>query len=472
MDILSLSSRLLLFSLLSRILGLCRDLAIAWIVGSGLAGDLLAQALRVPHIVRRLLAEGSLSMHLTAAFTGESQAEDIYTAVRAIVIRLFFCLTLLALIVSCFASDLLRPLLFLVAPYLFFAGLAALCMAYLHARGHFLLPALSPIVFNLCLLAFLGLAAFFPERALPLTALGFACAGVLQWALLAQALSRTLHTSSPSPEAWARARTLVCAQPLNLASASAYHLILFLVLIALSMQGEGQAAGLFYAERLLELPLGLIGVCFGMASLPQLSRSVQRGNRARFRRLLECSLHWTYLLLFPCVTGLFAVAEPLVTALFCHGNFDANGVHCTVSYLYALLPALPACAASRLFLGASFARGSIVYAAIASLLAFLAAATLLALGLAPVLCATVGFFVQALLLAAPLISLFRPSYRFFLYASFCALAAGFTAKVVFLFLPSVSVSVVSGVLAWLLALACLSPRDCARLKSRVLRGRA
>ena len=197
---LALAARLACFSGLSRALGLVRDLCIAWIMGTGPLADMLAQALRLPHIFRRLLAEGVLSLPLTQAFMqggGSSLPSDclpaqLFTVLHRKLLFLLLPLLLLALLFSpllarLLAGSFLPPapalvlLLCLVLPYLFCVCMAALCMAYLHAQNVFWVSAFSPVLFNILLLLALFLAHLFPRDASLLIALALTLSGGVQW---------------------------------------------------------------------------------------------------------------------------------------------------------------------------------------------------------------------------------------------------------------------------------------------------
>ena len=154
--------------------------------------------------------------------------------------------------------------------------------------------------------------------------------------------------------------------PLGLLGAAAPQLVM---LAAMGLAVGSQIAGLYYAERLLELPLGLIGACLGMASLPRLSRLAGEKDFAAFRRDMALALRWATLLSLPAAAGLWAVGPCLVDVLLHHGEFDATGVRQVTLALWAYLPCLPACAVSRCLLAGCNALGDVRLTALSSLLA-------------------------------------------------------------------------------------------------------
>ena len=121
--------------------------------------------------------------------------------------------------------------------------------------------------------------------------------------------------------------------PLGLLGAAAPQLVM---LAAMGLAVGSQIAGLYYAERLLELPLGLIGACLGMASLPRLSRLAGEKDFAAFQRDMALALRWATLLSLPAAAGLWAVGPCLVDVLLHHGEFDATGVRQVTLALWAL----------------------------------------------------------------------------------------------------------------------------------------
>lgn len=376
-------------TMLSRLLGLARDAVMAWLLGAGPVADALTAAMRLPHMARRMLAEGSLSMSLTAQLARHGRRREAAALRRALARRLGGLLLICALLAGIFAVPLLRLLapglepggsgtdaglagqLFrLCLPYIPAAGLAGLCMAVLHARRHFLIPALSPLLFNACVLAAAGVAVCWgmgqtdTARAL---ALGMSCGGLAQWLLQRLAVGRlpgeadgaARPVASPARRAALsrRAWRLLAGLPGGILGAAAPQLAMLAAMCPASLAGPGHMASLYYAERLLELPLGLVGACLGMASLPRLSALARAGQWEEFARLRGEALRWAVRLSLPAAVGLAVVSRPLVTCLLGHGAFDANAVQLTAWAVLAYVPCLPACAVSRCLLAGCYAAG-------------------------------------------------------------------------------------------------------------------
>ncbi|MFC4677382.1 murein biosynthesis integral membrane protein MurJ [Desulfovibrio legallii] len=542
------------YALASRLLGLLRDMCMAWLVGSGPTADALAAALRLPHALRRLLGEGSLSMSLTAALVRhcrpDTAAGRSYLAQvgRALAVRLGAALALLLLLAVAAAPWLatgLAPgfagperelaifLLRLCLPYGLAACMAALGTALLHSLGLFRLPGLSPVLFNVVALAFAGAAALGLCPPAPALALGMSCAGLAQWALLwwgarralrrpgptgaslggaAAALSETVVAaaarSAPAPApvsaAGAAAWRCLAGTPAGLLGACAPQFCLLAAAALASGLGAGLVAGLYYAERLLEVPLGLVGACLGTASLPALSRLAAQGRQADFAAALRTALRLTLLLSLPAVAGLWAVGAPLVRALFCHGAFDAQAAQTAWLMLTGFLPALPALACNRSLLAACNALGQerrtalSALAAVASTLAVGAAlvhsrgAGLLPLAFVPPLAAGVGLWLQTgFLLRALAVALGRagaanagavavsaclPGWAAVLRHGLAALVTGLAARGLVLLTEGwppgsgLAVAVSGGAVAWVMGLLLLRDGDMLALAAH-LRGR-
>ena len=408
------------FALVSRVLGLLRDMSMAWLVGGGAAADALVAAMRLPHVLRRMLGEGSLSMTLTASLVHlermgappdhtvmAERSRSMRLLARALAMRLGIVLTLLTvlgLVATPWLTDILAPgfygperqeaiyLLRICLPYTLAAGMAALGMALLHSLGVFWLPAVSPALFNIVILFFAGAAALGLLPAAPALAVGMLCGGIAQWLAQWLAVRRLLplHNAGPDDgpnagqgsaggsESTLRRRAASLAWncigrlPAGLLGASAPQLAMLAAMSLASSLGRGQVAALYYAERLLELPLGLVGVCLGMASLPTLSRLAAAKEFSLFSDQLRTALRLTLLLSLPAAAGLWAVGPRLVEGLLRHGAFGDNAAYETGLALWAYLPGLPAFAVNRSLLAACNALGEVRRTAVSAVWAVVA----------------------------------------------------------------------------------------------------
>uniref|UniRef100_B8DMV4 Probable lipid II flippase MurJ n=1 Tax=Nitratidesulfovibrio vulgaris (strain DSM 19637 / Miyazaki F) TaxID=883 RepID=B8DMV4_NITV9 len=431
-------------TLVSRVLGYARDALTAHILGAGAGADAFFVAFRLPNLMRRLLGEGAVSLAFTPAYVrlreGEGNARA-FAFGRGVVLRALLPLALLCLAGMALAHPLallLAPgfgaqdappgvtdraahLLRICLPYGVAATCAALCAGMLHAHGRFLPPALAPAVLNLVVMATGGLALAGFGDAATLLACGVLAGGVAQLGLQLTALHPLgLRWRAPLPRSDPQAGEAARALPAGVFGASAQQLNVLACTLLASFLSEGSVTALYYAERLMEFPLGVFGVAVGVAALPALSAQAgqadpfARAHRSApcgpsslsgasgpsgpsglsglsgpcdtthphdgFRQVLSDALRLSLFISLPSALGLAAVAVPLVALLFGHGAFDHQAVDATVAALLAYAPGIPAFAVTRPLLAACNARqatGAPVAAGLVSVVVTLALGALL-----------------------------------------------------------------------------------------------
>jgi len=420
-------------TLLSRILGFARDMCMAWLLGGGPLADALTLALRLPNLARRLLGEGTLSMSLTAGFSrnpaltngqidpaGQERLSRLTTAIGVRLAAILACAVLLGEALALPLTELLAPglhpefaarsafLLRICLPYVFFAGLTALSMALLHSMRSFLLPSLSPAFFNLTVIAFAGLAALGLADPALLLALGVLCGGLVQCLIQGIALhGRGVRPRSPRSGPDEETAREVCRSlrrlPPGIAAAAAPQLSMLGAAALASLLPAGSMAALYYAERILEFPLGLAGAAPGIASLPGLAALAAAQRISDLKLEAGDALRLSFCISLPATAGLLATAEPLVRLLFLRGAFDSQALADTTLALCAYAPGLPAYAASRPLLALCNACDNTRLAGTSALIAvpcaFFAGLLLLPCGIAgPALGLSLGLWVQAAVL--------------------------------------------------------------------------
>ncbi|WP_294624856.1 lipid II flippase MurJ [uncultured Bilophila sp.] len=291
-------------TLVSRLLGFVRDAAIAWLLGGSASADALTAALRLPYMARRLFGEGTLSLSLTAACARERlRGGSACGLALAVTRRLALWAGLLALLCVFGAEGIMRltapglverpetlaeaaALFRICAPYLLCVMLAAGCMAALHSRCSFLLPTLTPVLFNMSVIACAFLACAYPQwPGARLIAFGVLCGGLLQWLAQLPAVTRLCREERRSVErgiAPERVRSVLRRIPAGILGAAMPQLAFLGASALASLLPEGHMASLFYAERLLEFPLGVLGAAVGMAAAPRLAElaAAERLSRA------------------------------------------------------------------------------------------------------------------------------------------------------------------------------------------------
>ncbi|MDY0225205.1 MAG: murein biosynthesis integral membrane protein MurJ [Desulfomicrobium apsheronum] len=366
-------------TMLSRVLGLVRDLIMAYALGASVLADAFFVAFRVPNLLRSLFAEGSLTMAFVPTFVKIRQSEGneaAFVLARSIQFWLLVILGLLTvfvllfpkavtlLIASGFAAK--RPELFeltaslvqICFPYILFISGVALCMGILNSMGHFLIPALAPCILNIVLISASLLAIKVGGNVAVYLAWGVLVAGVGQW-LLQQPILRSKGFSwvgpvEPTGPGVRRIGTLML--PTILGSA-VYQINILISTGMASFLPEGSVSYLYYADRLFQFPLGVFGVAVGVATLPSLSILAAPEKRTEFRETLATSLGLTLFVNLPAAAGLAGLSLPLVDLLFGRGEFSSAAVHGTAMALLGYVVGLPAFSSVRSLASAYYALG-------------------------------------------------------------------------------------------------------------------
>jgi len=388
----------------SRILGFVRDVMIAAVLGAGPAAETLAIALRLPNLARRMVSEGAVNagfvpLHAQIAGTGGAAAAAGFagralTTIGLVIIALSALATLaagalIALLAGGFASDdpardIAVTATRLALPAIAVMTLSALIGAVLAAHGRFLAISLSPLVVNLAMIALLaapllGLAPTPKHMAFALAAT-MSLGSLMQLALLARALRRlpgAVRLSRPAFDADQR-RLVRLAFPALIAAAGSQLLLLAAMPAASTMPGA--LAFLHYAERVFLLPLGLIAALAGIVLLPRLAYQAATGMQSGFRTLARRARFDALLLALPAAIGLVLLAQPITTALFARGAFDAADARATAGLLAGLACGLPFAVLTRINEQILFARQRMRAPALVALASFALALAACALG--------------------------------------------------------------------------------------------
>ncbi len=361
-------------TLLSRILGFIRDAVIAWFFGAGFSSDAFIAAFRIPNLLRRLFAEGSLSSAFIPVFTqyivnrGQPEAYRLARSAFRLLSVFLILVTLGGILLSPwivkfvapgFAADkfsLTVTLTRLMFPYIFFVGLVALCMGILNVLGHFAAPALAPVLLNISIIG----SVFFISPSLAEPAVGLAVGvligGVLQLALQLPALMRHGFRF------WEKAKLLhpglkqvgTLIVPTILGGA-VYQINIVIGTILGSLLAEGSVTYLYFADRLVQFPLGVFAIAAATAVLPSLSRQAAAED---FEALSDTFVHALKLVFFisiPAMVGLIVLREPIVALLFQRGEFDQSATRLTAQALLYYSLGLWAFSAVRIVAATFFA---------------------------------------------------------------------------------------------------------------------
>jgi len=343
-------------TLLSRILGFVRDFVQARAFGAGIEMDAFVVAFRLPNLLRRMFAEGAFSqafVPILAEYKNKRGDEETHRLINhvasalglvVLIVSILGALAAPAIIYATapgFSDDIRKfeltvELTRITFPYIFFMALVAMAGGVLNTWSRFAIPAFTPVLLNL---SFIGMALFAaPYFDPPILALGWAVfiGGLAQVLLQLRPLAKigmlprfSLNVSDPGVR-----RILKLMGPAML-GVSVSQISRLINAVFASFLPSGSVSWLYYADRLMEFPAGMLGVALGTILLPSLSKMHADERPAEFSALLDWGLRLTLMLTLPASLGLALLAVPLISTLFHHGAFSANDVLQTRTALIA-----------------------------------------------------------------------------------------------------------------------------------------
>jgi putative peptidoglycan lipid II flippase len=365
-----------LYTMLSRVFGFLRDVVVAAFFGAGLVTDAFFVAFRIPNLLRRMLGEGSLTVSFVPVFTEylnkKTRAEALELAniaftmlsvilVMVSIIGVIFSPVIVTVMAPGFTKvpaqyELTVFLNRLMFPYIFFISLVALCMGILNALRHFAAPALSPVVLNISMIiAALTLRDFFGEPIVAL-AVGVMIGGVLQLAMQWPFLVRMGIRLKPAFNfAHPGLKKIGLLMLPAVFGAAIYQINIFIGTILASFLPRGSVSYLYYADRIVELPLGVFAIAVGTATLPSFSNQISRGNFEEFKKTLAFSTRLILFITIPAMIALIALREPIISVLFQRGHFDAASTILTAQALFFYAVGLWAFSVIRVIISAFYA---------------------------------------------------------------------------------------------------------------------
>ncbi len=399
-------------TLLSRVTGFVRDIVMAAVLGAGPVADAFLVAFRLPNHFRAIFAEGAFAAAFVPAYArirtqgGRDAAklfgDRIFTLLLAsqivlLLLALVFTPAVIALLAPGFRNDPARfdlavTLTRITFPYLLLMALVTLYSGMLNSIGKFATAAAAPILLNLTMVATLATAAFFPTPG-HAAAWGVLVAGLLEVALVGGA---ALRADVMTALRWPRLdedvkRFFRALGPATVGSAGV-QLALFADTIIASFLAAGALSALYYADRLYQLPGGVIGIAVGTVLLPEMARRIAAGDENGARVAQERAIEFTLLLAIPCVAAFLVVPDLIMRALFMRGKFTAEDANAAAMTLAAYTAGLIPFVLMRSVVATFLARGdtaTTVKAALAAVtvniafkIAFLAFTTLAQVGLA------------------------------------------------------------------------------------------
>jgi putative peptidoglycan lipid II flippase len=364
-------------TLLSRIAGFARDVVQAALFGAGAGTDAFTVAYRIPNYLRRIFAEGSFAMAFVPVFSGlrekgdQAALKDFLDHVAGTLCAAVLAVTGLGMLAAPLLVGLIAPgtiddperfgltadMLRIVFPYLFFISLVALAGGVLNSFERFALPAFTPVLHNLAVIAAMLLLAGHLDVPAKALAWGVFAAGIAQFLLLWPALGRLgLRPRLRFNLRHEGVRRVARLMLPTLFSSSVAQLNLIVGTAFASLLAVGSQTWLWYSDRLIEFPLGLFGVALGTVILPHLSRRFGANDAAGFGSALDWGLRTVVLIGVPAGLGLLLLAEPLVATVYQRGAFTGEDTRMTALALSAMSIGVPAFMLTKVLAPAFFAR--------------------------------------------------------------------------------------------------------------------
>ena len=365
------------YTMLSRILGFVRDILIATILGAGPVADAFFIAFKLPNFFRRLFAEGAFNAGFVPLFSdllatkGPGPAKAFAEQALSVLLLTLFIFVTLAQITMPWVMQVLAPgfvgdperfdlavaFTRITFPYLLLISLVSLMGGILNSLQRFAAVAATPVLLNLCLIAAVTLLA--PHMPSPGHALawGVAAAGVAQLIWLSVACHKAgMSLYLPRPRLTPKVRELLCLILPAALGAGVVQVNLVIDIILASLLPKGSVSFLFYADRLNQLPIGVVGVAVGTTILPLLSRLMAQKDQPGALHALNRAIELTLFLALPAMFAFLLLADELILTLFQRGQFDIAASRATAFALTAYAVGLPAYVLVKVLTPAFFAR--------------------------------------------------------------------------------------------------------------------
>jgi len=343
-DIIKGAGTVSIMTLVSRVLGLIRDISFAYFFGAIASADAFFIAFRIPNLLRRLVAEGAMNGAFIPVFTsyhtkyGDKEAKKVsditFTYLLIVLVILsalgvIFSKELVYLFAPGFASDpekfrLTVTLNRIMFPFILFVSIAALCMGILNSFKRFFIPALSPIILNISIITFI-LIANHGHNAILIISIGVIVGAILQLVpqlilLRKKGFMFSLNFNYAHP---ALKESFLLFLPMMF-GAAVYQLNIFISNILASFLQTGSISYLYYASRLFEFPQGIFAVSIAVAALPAMSRDAVSESSSKLKESLTFSMRLLNFVTIPATAGLIILSKPITMVLFHRGSFSMS----------------------------------------------------------------------------------------------------------------------------------------------------
>ncbi len=333
-------------TLISRVSGLVRDVVMASVLGSSGVADAFFVAFKIPNFLRRIFGEGAFASAFVPVFSelteqNTYQAKQFVNATAGILAMVTFVLTVLGMVFAPFIVSLYAPgykddpvqmaytvdALRFMFPYLFCISLVAMSGGILNTLNRFAIPAVTPVLLNLCLILAMWLLVPLVETASRALAIGVLIAGFIQLLFQLPSLYKegylpklSLNTSTPGVSKVFRLMLPAVF------SVSVAQINTFVNTVFLSGLMTGSVSWLYYSDRLMEFPVGVFGIALASVVLPSLSKENTSGTDASFSAMMDWALRWVILIAVPATFALYLLSTPLLSTIFQRNAFNANDV--------------------------------------------------------------------------------------------------------------------------------------------------
>ena len=362
-------------TLLSRIFGFIRDMVVAQFFGAGVATDAFFVAFRIPNLLRRLVGEGSLTASFIPVYSEyihqrpKEEGDELVSVSFTVLTLVLILLTALGVL---FAPWIIKGMAYgfslepekfkltvwltrLMFPYIFFIGLVALAMGVLNSWKHFAAPALAPVLLNLAIIGCALLLATGLEEPILSLAIGVLLGGLIQ--LLSQVPFilrkgiRVRFLFRPFHPGVKRIASLMGPSVLGL---GVTQLNVLISTFLASYLPEGSVSYLYYADRLLEFPMGIFAIAIATAILPTMSEQTTKNDLQGMKDTLSLALRFVFFVTLPAMVGLIVLRLPIIDLLFQRGAFQAYSAEMTAQALLYYALGLPAFAGIRIIVPAFY----------------------------------------------------------------------------------------------------------------------
>lgn len=333
-------------TLISRVSGLVRDVVMASVLGSSGVADAFFVAFKIPNFLRRIFGEGAFASAFVPVFSELTErnthdAKQFVNATAGILALVTMVLTILGIVFAPFIVSLYAPgykddpvqmaytvdALRFMFPYLFCISLVAMSGGILNSLNRFAVPAVTPVLLNICLILAMWLLVPLVESASRALAIGVLIAGIVQLLFQLPSLYKqgylpklSLNVSNPGVS-----KVFALMLP-AVFSVSVAQINTFVNTVFLSGLITGSVSWLYYSDRLMEFPVGVFGIALASVVLPSLSKENTSGTDESFSAMMDWALRWVILIALPATFALYLLATPLLSTIFQRDAFNANDV--------------------------------------------------------------------------------------------------------------------------------------------------